>query len=97
MLHFVTDVLSLKETCMSVIMSNLLQQLNLNADQLQDRLPDYVPTTLRKAIICNYGARAFPLHLFPAATQSTSGAIGETGGVDCDSVRVTKKIRLDIE
>ena len=41
---------------MNVIMSNLLQQLNLNADQLQDRLPDYVPTTLRKAIVHNYKA-----------------------------------------
>ena len=48
---------TLKETCMNVIMSNLLQQLNLNADQLQDRLPDYVPTTLRKAIVHNYKAR----------------------------------------
>ena len=54
---------------MNVIMSSLLPQLNLNADQLQDRLPDYVPTTLRKAIVHSYKACAIPLHSLPSVGQ----------------------------
>ena len=66
---------------MNVIMSNLLQQLNLNADQLQDMLPDYVPTTLRKAIVHSYKAHVIPLHLLPSVGQSTPSAGGESSSV----------------
>ena len=71
---------------MNVIMSNLSQQHNLDADQLQDRLPDYVPTTLRKTIVHSFKARMFPLHMFPVATQSTASVIDESAGSSAHAI-----------
>jgi hypothetical protein len=47
----VSPVLSLKEQCMSVITSALLQRSSLEPDRLQDTLPHYVPARDRHHII----------------------------------------------
>ena len=44
-------VTSLKKWCTSVVMSAILDQKSLDSVQLCARLPDYVPTVTRKAIV----------------------------------------------
>ena len=47
---FCAAIKSLKEMSMSIITSALLQQRSLEPDQLQDRLPGYVPPRDKQAI-----------------------------------------------
>ena len=72
LLCFHVDVTSLKEACMNTIMCSLLQHRSLNADQLQDRLPHYVPPALRNVLTHRFKARRLCLHSFPAATPAST-------------------------
>lgn len=46
----VLEVKSLKELCFSTIMQALLHRRELKPDHLRDRLPDYVPTTVKHCL-----------------------------------------------
>ena len=61
----------LKDQCMNVIMSSLLQQ-RLELDQLHATLPDYVSTTLQNSIMHSFKARTLQLVPFSPASPGSS-------------------------
>ena len=71
LLHPPESVMSLKELCVCVIVRALLQQRSLDSDQLQDTLPDYVPTTLKECIVRAYktNTHQLPIILPPSASM----------------------------
>ncbi len=74
------DVSSLREQSMAVIMSGLLQR-RLEPDQLHARLPDYVPTTLRDAIVRSFKASMLQLVPFPCPTPDTTPILAISPGL----------------
>ena len=62
---------SLKERCVSVIIMALLQQKSLHSDQLPDRLPHYVPPTVKRYITHAFKAHTHTLpHMVMTLSES---------------------------
>lgn len=54
---------------MAVVTSRLVECWQLKSEQLQISLPDYVPTTLRNAIVRSFKAQTLQLIPFPTYTE----------------------------
>lgn len=61
LIHAGINLKSLRELCISAIMSALLEQRSLHHDDLQARLPGYVPTVVRHSIIHTFKAHTHAL------------------------------------
>ncbi len=85
---------------MAVVMSGLLQR-RLEPDQLHARLPDYIPTILRKSIVHSFKARTLQLMPFSCLTPRSSPSLSDdedspgpsTGDLKMSGAK-NKKIKL---
>lgn len=79
---------SLGDMCTSVVMSALLQQRCLDPDQLQVRLPDYVPPRVKHLIIHNFKAHThqlFVMDRLPYLHLKQKKGEKERGEIDYDT------------